>query len=255
MNGVLESFKDKNSRGGDGIVIAEVTNINDPDGKGRVKCRPLILDNGVRETEWCFVVTPFGGNDHGIYFHPNEGDLVALAYISGNIHRPIVLGSVWQKENNAPYKPEGEKNEIFSIRTPQHSEMKYTDTEGKEKIEITTPAGAIISEDDGNKLITLADPKSQNMITVNWESGEITLKAAKKIALEVGGNKIQITSEGEILISSAKSVSADSGTITIKSKANTEIGATGELKLDAKAALNAQSAINVGIKGPLVKIN
>lgn len=260
MSSILELFGSDRGAGPNkkvesGVNIAEVTNINDPEGKGRIKCQPLIKDEGVRETDWCYVVTPFGGNDNGIFFHPNVGDYVAIAYLGGDIHRPIALGSVWQKKNASPYKLDGEKNQIYAVVTPLHSEMKYTDINGKEKIEITTPSKAKISEDDGEKKLTFTDPDGNNSLVADWGNGEVTIKAQKKLTLKVGSNIIEITSDGSIKIKSDKDISLETVKASVKTTSDTTVEATGSVTIDSKLSATVKSAIDTNIKGATVNVN
>ena len=44
-----------------GVILAEVTNIKDPDNLNRLKCKPVTADKDVGETDWCFCMAPSGG--------------------------------------------------------------------------------------------------------------------------------------------------------------------------------------------------
>lgn len=102
-----------------GIALAEVTAIKDPKNHGRVKCRYLTADKDLGETGWIYCLTPFGGKEYGCFFHPGIGDIVALAYEDGDVHRPFVIGSLWAKKNTPPASLSDGKNEIFKLITPE----------------------------------------------------------------------------------------------------------------------------------------
>lgn len=242
-------------KAGSGLVLAEVTNINDPGGLNRVKCRPLSLDEDVKETDWCFCMTPFGGNNNGIFFHPNVGDLAVLAYLGNDIHRPMLLGCFWDDKVKSPYKLDGEKNEIYSIMTPQKSEMKYTDTPGKEKIEITTPKKAKLALDDGEKKITLTDPDGKNKLTIDWAAGEIELVADKKLTLKTGSTKIILEAAGNITEKSSAKIDVQTAKLTEKTTASTVHESTGTMEVKGTASLTAESTGPTIVKGAIVKIN
>ena len=48
-----------------GLTLATVTNITDPDKLNRVKCLPIENKDNEEETDWCYVMAPLGGAGHG----------------------------------------------------------------------------------------------------------------------------------------------------------------------------------------------
>ena len=86
-----------------GLTLAMVTNITDPDKLNRVKCVPVENRKSEEETDWCYVMAPLGGKQCGQFFFPNVNDLVVLAYLGGDPHRPMVIGSWWNTETAPPY--------------------------------------------------------------------------------------------------------------------------------------------------------
>ena len=122
-----------------GIALAEVTAIKDPKNHGRVKCRYLTADKDLGETGWIYCLTPFGGKEYGCFFHPGIGDIVALAYEDGDVHRPFVIGSLWAKKNTPPASVSDGKNEIFKLITPNKSYVEFSDAPKKEHITVSTP--------------------------------------------------------------------------------------------------------------------
>ena len=161
-----------------GVILAEVTNIKDPDNLNRLKCKPVTADKDVGETDWCFCMAPMGGQGYGQFFFPKVGDLVLLTYLGGDVHHPIVLGSYWANDIKAPYSIKDGVNEIRCIKTPAGIEIKLEDTEKKEKLTLTTPSGAMLQLDDENKSLALQDKNGENKLTILWEKGEITLAAS-----------------------------------------------------------------------------
>lgn len=85
-----------------GLTLAKVTNINDDQKFNRVKCLPIGSENA-EETDWCYVMTPMGGKECGMFFFPQVNDLVVLAYLDDDPHRPLVLGGYWNNEVLPPY--------------------------------------------------------------------------------------------------------------------------------------------------------
>ena len=237
-----------------GLALARVSNINDPDNLGRVKCMPISEDPDVAETDWCFCLTPGGGNDYGLFIFPRVDDLVVLGYLHGEVHHPIVLGSYWAGSVNAPYKIEGGKNEIIGLKTPQGTEIKLDEDKGKEKLLITTPSQARISVDDEAKTIAIQDKQGDNALTIKWENGEIELKAKTKLTLSAGDTKITLESSGNLNGESKSSLSLKSGNVTVKGDSSFKAeGATAEVKASGQLTLQASGV--AAVKGSMVKIN
>ena len=112
-----------------GLTLGKVTNISDDNELNRVKCLPIGGKEG-EETDWCYVMTPMGGNECGMFFFPQVGDLVVLAYLDDDPHRPLVLGSLWNAEVEPPYKVTKKgKAEDYILRTPKGIELLLHDHE------------------------------------------------------------------------------------------------------------------------------
>lgn len=79
-------------------TIAQVTNINDPENKGRIKVKLPSMGN--YETDWLPLMIPGGGKGHGVVFFPSPGDLIYLSFLNGDITKGIVLGGIPGLDNN-----------------------------------------------------------------------------------------------------------------------------------------------------------
>ena len=237
-----------------GVILAEVTNIKDPDNLNRLKCKPVTADKDVGETDCCFCMAPMGGQGYGQFFFPKVGDLVLLTYLGGDVHHPIVLGSYWANDIKAPYSIKDGVNEIRCIKTPAGIEIKLEDTEKKEKLTLTTPSGAMLQLDDENKSLALQDKNGENKLTILWEKGEITLAAKTKLTLSAGETSLVLESAGNITGKGNKTISF-TGT-DVEHKANSGFTANGsQVEIKSNGLLNVQASGNTTIKGALVQIN
>lgn len=230
-----------------GIELAEVVNIKDPKNRGRVKCKYITSDKDAGETGWIYCLTPFGGKNYGTFFHPNVGDIVALAYQHGDIHRPFVIGSLWTQENKAPLTVQNGKNEEYQIVTPNKSTIDLVDTKGKEKIIIKTPKNCTLKMDDAGQSVELTDGK--NALSFNGKTGAVELNCDKKLTIKVGKG-VTITCDGM------------SGAVTIDAKKSVDIKAvqyqingTGTGKISANGTLSVQTNGVLTVKGSMTKIN
>ena len=84
-----------------GVVVAIVTNNQDPDGLGRVRLRFPWLDDGA-ESFWARVASPMAGNARGLYFLPEVDDEVLVAFQHGRPEAPVVLGGLWNGKDKPP---------------------------------------------------------------------------------------------------------------------------------------------------------
>jgi len=228
-----------------GLTLAKVTNITDDQNLNRVKCLP-IGSEAKEETDWCYVMTPMGGPECGLFFFPQVDDLVVLAYLDQDVHRPLVLGGFWNTEVKPPYPVKDGKFFEYSIRTPKKTELLFYDEDQKQKATLLMPSETMLQLDDENKKISIQDKDAGNSLIMDLGKGEITLKAASKITLDVGGTQIVIEKSGNITIKGNGTIQTE-GT-NVKTKASASLSAEAaqmELKASGPAVL----------KGAIVKIN
>ncbi len=236
-----------------GLSLAVVTNINDDQKLNRVKCLP-IENEEKEETDWCYVMAPLGGKGHGQFFFPQVNDLVVLGYLSGDPHRPIVLGAYWNSEVTPPYTIENEKVYNFCIKTPNGTELLFYDEPDKQKVTLTLPSGTLLEIDDGTKQATLSDKDGKNLLNMALDKGEVNLAANTKLTLAAGDTSIVIESSGKITQKASTEISAEAA--TIKGKASNQLdlqGATAKVKADA--TLNLQGGSQAALSAAIVKIN
>lgn len=237
----------------EGLVLAEVTDLKDPDKLGRIKCR-ILTDEKANELDWCYVMMPLAGKQHGIQFLPDVGDLVVLGFIGGDRQRPLVLGCLWNKKIPMPYPLKDGKNFSFSIKTPGGSELLFSGEKGKEKITIQTPAGTMVEMDDDKKALNITDKGGKNAIKMDLKGGQMQIIADKKLTLKAGSASLELDGTGKATLKATTSTTLDAATVELKAKsqlkgqgAMTEIKATGQLTLQSSGITN--------IKGALINLN
>jgi phage protein D len=75
-------------------VCGLITNLNDPDGLGRVRVQLPELGDDV-ESAWARIALPAAGKDKGFSFRPVVGDEVLVVFEHGDTRRPVVVGFLW----------------------------------------------------------------------------------------------------------------------------------------------------------------
>ena len=252
MSGIVDmiagdSGSRNNEGSGTGIALAKITNIKDPKNLGRVKCSYLTSDKDAGETGWVYCLTPFGGNQYGSFFHPNVGDIVALAYENGDVHRPYVLGCLWVKDAKPPISVENGENKDFRFITPNKSYVDFYDEKGKERITVSTPKKRTIVIDDEKQLAEIDDGK--NKLTMNGKDGSVQITCDKKLTIKVGSG-VTITcdgSSGSVNIKTNKEIKLSAAQISAK--------ASGTAELAANSSVTVKSSGITTIKGSMTKIN
>jgi len=236
-----------------GLTLAVVTNINDEEKLNRVKCIPIENDQK-EETDWCYVMAPLGGKEHGQFFFPNVDDLVVLGYLGGDPHRPFVLGAFWNTEVAPPYVIEEGKVYNFSIKTPGGTELLFYDEPEKQRFTVTLPSGSSLIINDETKEISLSDKDAKNLLKMSLEGGEVTLQADQKLTLAAGSTQIVLEASGNLTQKADSKISSSAATIEEKASASLSLkGASAEVKADGTLTLQASGP--TAVKGAVVQIN
>lgn len=173
------------------IALGVVTDNRDPDAMGRVKVQlPWLGDN--IESTWARTASPMAGDERGLLYLPEVGDEVLVGFEHGDVHRPYILGSLW---NGQEQPPRADKDPV--------------DASGKvvQRL-IKTRAGHVILLDDtdGGGGITIQD------------------RAGNKIVLETASNALKITVQGNLEIEAQ-------GKVTIKGNAGVDIQSSGQVNV------------------------
>jgi uncharacterized protein involved in type VI secretion and phage assembly len=88
----------------DHVIVATVVQTEDPTKTGRIKVRFPWLPSGEPShqiEEWARVLAPITSQrsgDTGPLTLPERGGEVIVALMSGDIHKPVVLGTLWSGE-------------------------------------------------------------------------------------------------------------------------------------------------------------
>ena len=87
-----------------GVYPALVTDLQDPDGQGRVKIRlPWTPDTGSgRYEQWARLAVLMAGAGRGTWFIPDVDDEVLVAFEGGNPARPYVVGALLNGKDQPP---------------------------------------------------------------------------------------------------------------------------------------------------------
>lgn len=265
----LLSLLDKNhiasrTQLGGNVVVGVVTNNQDPDDLGRVKVKyPWLTEE--HESFWVRIVCPMAGPGRGFEFIPEVDDEVLVAFEHGDIHRPYILGALWNGVDK-PVEPnsqvvQGAKVQRRVIKTRIGHFVLFDDTDGKGEMSMTTANNHRLALDDANQNITLKSTSGHTVvlddanknITVKTKEGHTVVMddQGRKILIQdmTGSNTITIDSNSnniEMVCMGDFSVQA-TGTVSIQADMNVQI--------QGNAGIDISSPAEVGITGAMVNIN
>ncbi len=235
------------------LTLAKVTNIKDDKNLSRVKCLPIGAQNE-EETDWCYVMAPMGGKECGICFFPQVNDLVILAYLGDDSHRPIVLGSFWNTELPPPKPIQDGKVEDYTVKTPKKIELLFHDEDKKQKVTLTMPSGTVVAVDDGAEKVEIKDKGGDNALTMDLKGGNTTVKCKTKLTLSAGQTSITLESSGNLTIKGNGTIKTEGTNIDSKATGKLSMkGAAAEMKADATLDLKASGPAS--LKGAILKLN
>ncbi|MEG1459122.1 MAG: phage baseplate assembly protein V [Acetivibrio sp.] len=222
---------------------------------GKVKVEFFLAEKGKSVTEWIRVMSSYSGNGYGNFFLPEVGTEVVVGFNMGDINEPIVMGCLWNDKDKLPQKTVDKGNEIKKIRTKGGHEILFDERKDKEKISIHTIANMTIELEDKKKLITIKDASSDNVLEIDGKNGEISIKAKKKLSLNVGGKDMLVLDNTTKTVKIAADMVKIEGKQTLKLKGQNTSLEGSIVKLKAQGTLKAESSGIFQAKGSLVKIN
>jgi phage baseplate assembly protein gpV len=122
-----------------GVVVGRVINPLDPMALGRVQVQLPFIDS-LDLSPWARVASPMAGPAHGMYFIPNPGDEVLVAFEHGDKNVPYIIGSLWSAMSPPPLP--SPVPQIRMIRTLVGNTIMFT--EAPPTITIMTPSAQTI---------------------------------------------------------------------------------------------------------------
>jgi len=139
-----------------------VSETDDPTSRGRIKIKvPAVLDD---LEVWAMPCVPYAGNGIGSYMIPEKGSGVWVEFEGGDPSCPVWSGCFWA-DNEVPKDNGGAaaKPPIKMIRSEK---------------------GLMLTFDDEGQVISLSDRNGSNVLTIEVQKGQITLKGTTKVVVE-----------------------------------------------------------------------
>ena len=235
------------------LTLATVKNIKDKKNLNRVRCLPI----GAKDdemTDWCYVMTPMGGKESGLFLFPQVGDLVVLGYLGNNVHRPIVLGSFWSTASAPPLKVKDGKIQDYCFKTPTKMEVTVHDENKKQKIYVKTPTESQVIVDEEKQTILTRNKGNDTALIMKMKDGEVELKAKSKLTIKVGKGSITLDTNGDITLKTSGKIVLDGKSVEGKAKGKLAMQGM-DVAVQANKNLDMKAAAQASVKGAILKLN
>ena len=182
-----------------GVTLAEVMNNIDPTNQGRVQLRlPWLPD----VEPWGRVASGSGGPGCGIFFIPQIGDEVLVAFHHGDVREVYVIGSLWSSVQKPPTKSTNDPKDRRVIRTPAGHEIELDDKEKSVTVTSTTgntlrmePSKVEMSTNGGSTKVVMETSGAISItanVSIEFKPPKITLEATE---LELKGSTAKLTAD------------------------------------------------------------
>lgn len=172
-----------------GLYPALVSDLVDPDARGRIKVRfPSFGADGAQVSAWATLLTPYADDDQGLQILPEVDSQVVVGFEAGDPARPYIVGACW---NGAAALPEAAQsaNNLRLLKTRAGSLLEFDDSEGAAKLTLSLASGSKLVLDDSAQ--------------------EVTLKHSN-------GCEIVMTAGGQIRITANSTVDVTASTVNLK---------------------------------------
>jgi len=240
----------------------------DPEKLGRVKISFWWME-GRQTTPWIRIATPYTHKKAGFYFIPAKNTRILVGFEDGDVEKPYILGTLFDKDANPDPAWAGNRNEsnakIHAIRTAAGNTIEFDDSDSGEKITIYDSGDKNrITLDSANGTLTIHSDG-----TLNINASKINIKAEKEFTLICENSEITVTEDMNTTVGNNVSFQAgkDFSVTAAGDNKNTagkkvkldglevDISALGSLKSSAKGTAELSATGTTVIKGALVQIN
>jgi len=210
-----------------GMYQGVVTNINDPEKRGRIKIKCPEVLGGSTESAWCDPVVPVAYDNGGDFCIPAKDETVWVQFIAGDANRPVYFGGWWQK-NMSPLG--GNYSDVDKVRIISYADCTITMKDGT--IDINVGAGVCDLKIEHNKVTVDGNLVVKGKVTAySVSAGDITATAS-----ENGGGTINADA----------SVSAKNVTATAQVKGSTVLGTTSVVANNVSLTSHKHSGVTTG---------
>ena len=245
-----------------GVMVGTVAQNYEMTMPGRL-CVSLPSRDEGNQLRWARLALPYAGSRWGVYFMPEVGDQVLVAFEQGNIERPYVIGCISKTTDLFLNKSASMLNANKRIVTANGNAIEFQDNPGEgaaDKIVIETAGEELgdshsITLDNAKHKITITDQAGMNEINMNTLSGQMEITAATKLTIKVG-ELITLTMNGVSGVTELKTKDFRVDAVNaITESANGRITLSGTMaKLEGTSKVSVVSSGPATVEGKPIKI-
>jgi hypothetical protein len=221
-----------------GLVCGVITNVKDPDKKGKVKVSmPWLSPN--YESDWARVAYAGAGRRSGTLYMPEVGDEVLIGFEFGDPRRPYVLGGLLNDNTDFGHMSaavDGSGQVVArGLATPAGNRLLFTDD---------LPPGPPGSLPPNKSEIVLGTSDDKLSLKIDQAGGTVTLTCnpAPPVSKSPNGTlTIECPGLGAI------SIKAGTGGLKLETD--------GQLELNGKLGVKIESSAITEVKGSMLKLN
>jgi uncharacterized protein involved in type VI secretion and phage assembly len=192
---------------GQTFMVGIVTDNKDPKGWGRVKVKfPTLTEE--HSSHWARVVAPGAAGGRGFDCLPEINDEVFVGFEHGDIHRPYVIGGVWNGKDAPPEKVDdsiqGGKVRLRTIKTRTGHTLQFVEEDkggSKTGVSIQTAAGHKLYLNDSDACIEI-QTKGGHKMKMDDRGQSVSVNSTGNLSLKAQGN-IEIKANGTITVNGA----------------------------------------------------
>lgn len=171
-----------------GLYPAVVTDIVDPDRKGRVQLRfPFLGQAGEAVRAWATLLSPYADDDQGLHILPEVDSQVVVGFEAGDPSRPYIVGACWNGRTAQPELPEAANN-LRTLKTRSGSVLQFDDTRGAAKVTVSMASGHRLVMDDAAQEVSLTHSNGCTIV-INI-AGQVSITANSTV--EVNASAVNL---------------------------------------------------------------
>ncbi|HEY0823395.1 MAG TPA: phage baseplate assembly protein V [Ramlibacter sp.] len=164
-----------------GLYPAVVSDLVDPDGKGRIQVKfPMFGAAGQDVTAWATLLSPYADKDQGFEVLPEVDSQVVVGFEAGDPSRPYIVGACWNGKRALPEAAEAPNNKR-TWKTRSGSMLQFDDTDGAAKVTLSMQSGHKLVIDDAAQEVTLQHSNGCK-VHINI-AGQVTITANSTVEI------------------------------------------------------------------------
>ncbi|HET9847368.1 MAG TPA: VgrG-related protein [Candidatus Dormibacteraeota bacterium] len=214
-----------------GVVVAVVTDNNDPNNLARVKLKFPWLDDNY-ESDWARLAQLGAGPNSGVLWIPEVNDEVLVAFEHGDIRRPYVVGQLYNGQDK-----------------PNEGSGLFDNGKVKRRGFISRKGHKFIFFDDDNKKgVAILSEDGNYKISLNETTKEIHIKSSEKITVE-SGKDMTLKSGADLNLEAQQGLTVKAGAkLTLKGSQGGELdgGAQLDVKASGQISVDGMFSVNSG---------